>query len=328
MRILVRRQLAQWWILPTLPRPVYQLRMPAKVRNVPNPFLKLPLNSMRLIYQVDGCHEPGSASLLRLADLLAVSRVLFPSLITIYLSHRKLCSTSLMLLGYYNYLSWMQTWALINENGTGESTDIIERPQAVAMLYDNTTVQGSWVMANSSNITANYDRFVRIVNNVTMAMPHAGVYAAALDPKNNIMQPSELDGVGGYLISASVVSPAVNVLCVNMAENELEPLVYTLWPYANLTNSTQIPGQQIPVAGWTTAIPAVGSNGTWLNSTAVDDIFFWGEKYGRRPPVFEMVSMLWHDTCTKAYLAPAPNGIQHNYERVSVRSGLSLFHGQ
>jgi hypothetical protein len=175
------------------------------------------------------------------------------------------------------------------------------------MLYDNTTVQGSWVMPNSSNVTASYDQFARVVNNVTMAMPHAGVIAAATDPGNNIMQPTELDGVGGYSISASVVSPAVNVLCVNMAEDELAPLVYTEWPQANLTNSTQIPGQKIPVdsTGWTTAIPAVG----WLNSTAVDDIFFWGENYGRRPPVFEMVSIFRHDTCTKAYLATVPNGI-------------------
>lgn len=187
----------------------------------------------------------------------------------------------------------MQLWALINENGTGESTNILERPQAVAMLYDNTTVQGSWVMANLSNITVNNERFARVVNNITMSMPHAGVYAAARDSKNNIMQPSELDGVGGYSIRASVVSPAVNVLCVNMAKDELAPLVYTEWPNANLTNSTQIPGQLIPVdsIGWMKDIPVLGSNGTWLNSTVVDEIFRWGEKYQRRPPVFEMVSI-------------------------------------
>jgi hypothetical protein len=235
-----------------------------------------------------------------------------------------------MVLGYYNYLSWMQIWAAINQNGTGESTSMTERPQAVAMLYDNTTVQGSWIMLNSSNVTANYDRFSRVINNVTMAMPHAGVYAAARDPKNNIMQPSELDGVGGYSVSASVVSPAVNVLCVNMAKDELAPLVYTEWPNANLTNSTQIPGQLIPadLTGWVNDIPLLSSNGTWLNSTAVDDIFFWGEMYERRPPVFEMVSMPWDDTRTKAYFGLVPNRLQHDHEQVNVRSGLRLFHGQ
>ncbi len=218
----------------------------------------------------------------------------FPWLDWHYLLRCELFSTLLTPVGFYNYLSWMQIWAVISANGTGESTNILERPQAIAMLYDNTTVQGSWVKGNFSNMTANFERFSRVVNNVTMSMPHAGVYAAARDPRNNIMQPDELDGVGGYSIRASVVSPAVNVLCVNMAKDELAPLVYTEWPHANLTNSTQIPGQKIAANAdtWTADIPTAGSNGTWLNSTVVDEIFRWGEKYNRRPPVFEMVSIL------------------------------------
>jgi hypothetical protein len=188
----------------------------------------------------------------------------------------------------------MQIWASISENGTGESTYILNRPQAVAMLYDNTTVQGSWVKADSSDVPANFAKFSRIVNNVTMSMPHAGVYAAARDPMNSIMQPIELDGVGGYSIRASVVSPAVNVLCVNMAPGELEPLVYTYWPNAKFTNNTQSQGQRIPLdaVGWINDIPTAGSNETWLNSTVVDEIFGWGEKYMRRPPVFEMASII------------------------------------
>jgi hypothetical protein len=189
-----------------------------------------------------------------------------------------------MVLGHYNYLSWMQIWA-INQSGICESTSMTERPQAVAMLYDNTTVQGSWIMLNSSNMSANYDQFSRVINNVTMAMPLAGVYTAARDPKNNIMQPSELEGVGGYSVSASVVSPAVNVLHMNMVKDELAPLVYTEWPNANLTNSTQIPGQLIPadLTGWINDIPSPSSNGTWLNSTAVDDIFLLGREVRATP---------------------------------------------
>lgn len=160
------------------------------------------------------------------------------------------------------------------------------------MLFDNTTVQGSWVMPNSSNITASYDKYARIINNVTLSMPHAGIFAAARDSKNNIMQPNDLDGVGGYSIKASVPSPAVNVLCVNMAGEELAPLVYTEWPNAQLINSTVIPTQVIPFGKtWTEQVPAAESNGTWLNSTVADDIFGWGEKYARRPPIFPLVSI-------------------------------------
>lgn len=38
--------------------------------------------------------------------------------------------------------------------------------------------------------TSNYSR---VVTNITMAMPHAGVFAATLDPINSIVQPQALD---------------------------------------------------------------------------------------------------------------------------------------
>src|SRR5277367_2579951 len=117
--------------------------MLVKVSKVPNLSVYLQLNLIRLNYSATGRQEPRRASLLQLAGLLAVSRVFSPGFTTIYLSQCKPCLTSLMIVGYYNYFSWMQIWAAINQNGTGESTSMTERPQAVAMLYDNTTVQGS-----------------------------------------------------------------------------------------------------------------------------------------------------------------------------------------
>ena len=183
----------------------------------------------------------------------------------------------------------MSTWAEINSNGTGVSLDILERPQAIAMLFDNTTVQGNWIMP--SNMSANYEKYNHTINNVTMAMPHANVFAAARDPKNNIMQPNELDGVGGYSIRASVPSPSVNIMCVNVAKDELAPLVYTEWPYA-LINSSNIKDQRMPYANWDNdVISSIRNTSTsYLNSTPLDDLFQWGEKYTRRPPVFGMAS--------------------------------------
>jgi len=61
----------------------------------------------------------------------------------------------------------------------------------VAMLYDNTTIQGSWInVQNMADLSTQYNR---IVNNVSMALPHSGVFAAARDPINNIVQPEDLD---------------------------------------------------------------------------------------------------------------------------------------
>jgi hypothetical protein len=89
-----------------------------------------------------------------------------------------------------------------------------------------------------------------MVNNITLAMPHAGVIAAAKDPKNGIVQPAELEGVGEYSLRASVVSSAVNVLCANVNASELAPLIYVTWPNASTTTSNGIPSQKIPLGDY------------------------------------------------------------------------------
>jgi hypothetical protein len=66
-----------------------------------------------------------------------------------------------------------------------------------------------------------------IVNNVVLAMPHPRLIEAAQDSINNLLQPEDLGRVSRYAVEASVVSPAVNVLCVAMTDEELKPLVYT-----------------------------------------------------------------------------------------------------
>ena len=58
------------------------------------------------------------------------------------------------------------------------------------MLYDNTTVKGSWIQV--SNMTELSKQWNRTVNNVTMAMPHSGIVKAARDPRNDIKQPQDL----------------------------------------------------------------------------------------------------------------------------------------
>ena len=58
------------------------------------------------------------------------------------------------------------------------------------MLYDNTTVQGTWTQI--SNMTEDSSRWNKTVNNVTMAMPHSGIVKAARDPRNDIKQPQDL----------------------------------------------------------------------------------------------------------------------------------------
>lgn len=66
------------------------------------------------------------------------------------------------------------TWHDINENGTSWADDISQRPVGTSSLYDNTTLIGSWIEVDNSNTTASWQIHGRIINNVTMAMPHPG----------------------------------------------------------------------------------------------------------------------------------------------------------
>ncbi|KAK3945909.1 hypothetical protein QBC46DRAFT_402992 [Diplogelasinospora grovesii] len=226
---------------------------------------------------------------------------------------------------YHNFQSFMAMWQDFGANNTG--AEMADRPAGTAILFDNTTLTAAWIESEFSDPKKNFATYGRIVNNVTLAMPHPGVYLAATDPINRILQPSDLSGVGEYAIKASAVSPAVNVLCANMSPKELEPLIYTTWPDANNT-FTSVPGQQVGWAGWTADVP-VASPDEWLNRTVVDDIFRWGSGYGRRPPVFSMYPLVYNMIANASvymsdavYLLSKSNDTT-NYTLCEMRSWLS-----
>lgn len=87
----------------------------------------------------------------------------------------------------------------------------------------------SWIDTEYADVAKTSASHNRIINNVSLALPHPGVYAAATDPLNDILQPDDLSGQGQYSLKASVASPALNVMCVNMAAEELAPLVYGMY---------------------------------------------------------------------------------------------------
>ncbi|KAG5979286.1 hypothetical protein E4U55_005339 [Claviceps digitariae] len=189
-----------------------------------------------------------------------------------------------------NLFSFMSTWANIKENGTSVAVELKNRPAGKHSLYENTTMTAAWIETEYGNVTANFEKYGRIINNVTMAMPHPGVYAAATAPENAIMQPVDLAGVGEYTIRAGVVSPTLNVMCVNMNADDLEPLMYTMWPNS-IRTATGVGEQVTGPDDWETSVPPLfNQDGApeYLNRTVVDEIFRWGPAYQRRPPVFSM----------------------------------------
>ena len=112
---------------------------------------------------------------------------------------------------YHNYMQYLSNWTSNIARGIG-TDDLSQRPMPVAMLYDNTTVQGRWIhVENMTSISQKYStsNYSRIVTNVTMAMPHAGVFAASRDSINNIMQPQDLNVgclTGGYRRSTNMIT--------------------------------------------------------------------------------------------------------------------------
>ncbi|CAI7610730.1 unnamed protein product [Penicillium glandicola] len=176
---------------------------------------------------------------------------------------------------YHNYQQWMAQWGKLVNSKNDTSSELQKRPQPTGSIWDNTTITGSWI--DIQNMTALSKKYNRMVNNITMAMPHGGIPLAALDTKNNLEQPTDTSGEGKYNLEASVPSPAVNVLCTGMTKKELSPLVYSTWPGGSKFNMTTWSGSP------PNDIPRTPS---WLNRTVVDELFQFGPKYGQVPPVF------------------------------------------
>ncbi|KAF1929459.1 uncharacterized protein M421DRAFT_100553 [Didymella exigua CBS 183.55] len=194
--------------------------------------------------------------------------------------------------GFYNYHKYLADWdnRISADNVTSDQE---KRPLGFGLLYENTTVTAQWV--NIVNTTELSRQHGRVINSVSLAMPHAGVFAAARDRNNDILQPEELDSEGSYTLEASVPSPVVNVLCVNLNKTELAPLVYTEWNGEEVVNAT------------TWASGQLMNSATTTNKTAVDDIFGWTKQdhvlMRDYPPVFSRFPLPFNTVLNHTSLA-------------------------
>ncbi|RSL45255.1 hypothetical protein CEP54_014353 [Fusarium duplospermum] len=140
------------------------------------------------------------------------------------------------------------------------------------LLHDKAIMEATRVDTEFRDVAALYERWGRVVDNVTVSIPHPGVWSASRFPGNKILQPEDLSNVGGFYMKAAVVSPTLNILCVNMDEDEIAPLVYAGFPHSEKDGFERWAAKEVT---------------KWDNSTVVDDMFRWGSKYGRRRPIFE-----------------------------------------
>jgi len=128
--------------------------------------------------------------------------------------------------GFRNLDSWLSMWSKRpSSNQAMEVLKELARPPPIGILFENTTIQGQWITPSGENMTADSARYGRLVQNVTMVMPHANIFHAARARKNRILQPEDLHGAGEYYLKAAVATPGLNVLCVGASEDELRPLI-------------------------------------------------------------------------------------------------------
>lgn len=200
---------------------------------------------------------------------------------------------------FHNYQIYLDDWTRRIASGNGTSIDYAGRPPPVGVMFENTTFRGQWITPSQENVTA--DSVTRLVQNVTMAMPHANVFNAARDRLNNIMQPEELNqGNGEYTIEASVPAPAVNILCAGVTEDEIESLIYVKWPTNNGTFN---------VSTWNSAPPSdMLRLPAYPNATAIDDLFDFGPEMGearQRAPIFPKLPIPYNTLVNGTGLWPA-----------------------
>jgi hypothetical protein len=190
--------------------------------------------------------------------------------------------------GYHNYQRYLAEWDKLVRHGNG-TTDQSARHPGFGLLYENTTISGQWIdVIDTPTISRKHER---AINNVSLAIPHAGVFASARDERNKIMQPEELNSEGTYSLIASVPSPVMNVLCANMNRSELAPIVFDTWNDENVN-----------ISSWET----LRANATTTNDTVVDDIFGWHKKMANGvdyPPVFSRYPMSFNTVMNHTNLA-------------------------
>ncbi|QSS66300.1 hypothetical protein I7I51_07157 [Histoplasma capsulatum] len=183
---------------------------------------------------------------------------------------------------YHNYREYISEWSLLAMGGNTSSTDMNQRIVPAGTWNDNTTLRGSWIQ--EQDMVEISKKHSRMINNVTAAMPHAGIIAASRHPRNSLRQPSDFNGLGEFALRAAVVSPVVNVLCAGLTREEIAPLVYNEWPEVN---------GKVNVSTWLSAPPeGLWGEGERWNKTVVDDIFEFGDH--KLPPIFPKLPIAYN----------------------------------
>ncbi|KAF4985037.1 hypothetical protein FDECE_16873 [Fusarium decemcellulare] len=203
--------------------------------------------------------------------------------------------------GTRDLFTLISQWHQLSDDDNNLGANSLKRPAGNTLLDDNVTIASTQVETKYQNVTAHYNQWGRIMDNFTVSIPHPSVWDALLLPR-------KLGESGGLTARAGVVSPSLNVLCVNMAKEELEPLIYETWPHSKHDG----------FLNWTQ--DEMDADWVFRNRTAVDEIFGWEFNLDQGQPVFnDVVAPL--ESSKTSFLTKAENF--DNYTLCEARSWLS-----
>jgi hypothetical protein len=79
-----------------------------------------------------------------------------------------------------------------------KNTEQYGRPSPRGPFSSNLNYESTWIeVVNTTELS---NKFNRPINNVTLALPHAGIVQAAIDPKSDVLQPTVRTPHYGLLI--------------------------------------------------------------------------------------------------------------------------------
>lgn len=79
-------------------------------------------------------------------------------------------------------MPYMATWDDIATAGTSRTVELGERPAIRTTLQGNVTITASWTETENSDVSKLNEQYGRIINNVTLVMPHPGI--SSLKPES------------------------------------------------------------------------------------------------------------------------------------------------
>ncbi|CAN9264984.1 unnamed protein product [Alternaria alternata] len=172
--------------------------------------------------------------------------------------------------GSYNLANFLANWNDVAEVDHNTTIGQKHRPAWIASPYADTKVVPQWIdIVDTAEMSRKHKR---VINNVSLALPHIGVVNAVRDQRNAMPQSATPDVTESFSLWASVPSPVLNVLCVDVNLMELRPIVYEAWPDSGTT--------ELNVS---TVLPRI------RNDTVIDELFGWTKKdvnYTDYPPLF------------------------------------------